>query len=83
MQEQERNKYRELSRKEKDKKKEYGRNRYQNMSEKGKQRMKKYQKATIVKQKNHIYVYIYMTFLLYDSCFLIIKDHLFHVIYKL
>ena len=37
-----RNKYRKLSEKEKDIKREYGRNIYNNMSEENKQRLKKY-----------------------------------------
>ena len=44
MQEQAKNKYRELSKEEKDIKREYGRNLFQNMSEENKQRLKKYQK---------------------------------------
>ena len=39
-----RDKYRNLSEKEKNKKREYGKNRYHNMSEEKKQRLKKYQK---------------------------------------
>ena len=37
-----RDKYREISEEEKNKKREYGRNRYNNMSEDDKQRLKKY-----------------------------------------
>ena len=51
MQEQARNKYKELSNKEKDIKRKYGRNRYQNMSGENKQRLKEYQKI-ILKQKS-------------------------------
>ena len=40
MREQAKNKYREISDEEKDKKREYGRNRYQNMSEKNKEILK-------------------------------------------
>ena len=38
------NKYRNLSEEDKNKKKEYGKNRYHNMSEEKKQRLKEYQK---------------------------------------
>ena len=39
-----RDKYRNLSEEEKNKKREYGKNRYHNMSEEKKQRLKEYQK---------------------------------------
>ena len=39
-----RDKYRNLSEEEKNKKKKYGRNRYHNISERGKQNLKEYQK---------------------------------------
>ena len=39
-----RDKYRNLSEEEKNKKREYGKNRYRNMSEEKKQRLKEYQK---------------------------------------
>ena len=39
-----RDKYRNLSKEEKNKKREYGKNRYHNMSEEKKQRLKEYQK---------------------------------------
>ena len=41
---QERDKYRNLSQEEKNKKREYGKNGYRNMSEENKQRLKEYQK---------------------------------------
>ena len=41
---QERDKYRNLSEEEKNKKREYGKNRYHNMSEEKNQRLKEYQK---------------------------------------
>ena len=44
LREQARNKYRELSEKEKDIKREHGRNRYKNMSEENKQELKECQK---------------------------------------
>ena len=44
LREQARDKYRNLSEEDKNKKREHGRNRYQNMSEEKKQRLKKYQK---------------------------------------
>ena len=44
MREQARDKYRNLSEEEKNKKREYGKNRYHNMSEEKKQRLKEYQK---------------------------------------
>ena len=44
LQEQARNKYRNLSEEEKNKKREYSKNRYHNMSEEKKQRLKEYQK---------------------------------------
>ena len=44
LQEQARNKYRNLSEEEKNKKREYGENRYCNMSEERQQRLKEYQK---------------------------------------
>ena len=44
LKEQARDKYRELSKEEKDIKREYERNRYKNISDENKQRLKKYQK---------------------------------------
>ena len=44
LQEQTRNKYRNLSEEEKNKNREYGKNRYRNMSEERQQRLKEYQK---------------------------------------
>ena len=44
LREQARDKYRNLSKEEKNKKREYGKNRYRNMSEEKKQRLKEYQK---------------------------------------
>ena len=44
LREQARDKYRNLSEEEKNKKREYGKNRYRNMSEEKKQRLKEYQK---------------------------------------
>ena len=49
LKEQARDKYRNLSEEDKNKKREYGRNRYHNMSEEKKQRLKEYQK----KKKNY------------------------------
>ena len=45
--EQARDKYRNLSEEEKNKKREYGRNRYQYMSQGKKQKLKEYQKITM------------------------------------
>ena len=62
MQEQAKNKYRQLSHEEKNLKIEYGRSRYQIMSKKDKRRLKEYQKKTIVKQKNQqqkIYLFFF------------------------
>ena len=58
LKEQARNKYRELSDREKDKKREYERNRYRNMSEEEKQKLKEYQK-TIAKQENQNKVFFF------------------------
>ena len=44
LREQARDKYRNLSEEEKNKKREYGKNRYHNMSEEKKQRLKEYRK---------------------------------------
>ena len=44
LREQARDKYRNLSKEDKNKKRQYGRNRYRNMSEEKKQRLKEYQK---------------------------------------
>ena len=44
LREQARDKYRNLSEEERNKKREYGKNRYRNMSEEKKQRLKEYQK---------------------------------------
>ena len=52
MQEQPRNKYKELSNEEKDIKRDHWRNQYRNMSDEDKQQLKEYQK-TIVTQKNN------------------------------
>ena len=60
MQEQPKNKYRQLSHEEKNIKLEYGRSRYQIMSKKDKQRLKEYQKKN--KQKNQqqkIYLFFF------------------------
>ena len=51
LKEQARNKYRNLSEEEKNKKRESGKNRYRDMSEEKKQRLKEYQKI-IVRQKS-------------------------------
>ena len=45
LREQARDKYRNLSEEEKNKKREYGKNRYRNISEEKKQRLKEYQKS--------------------------------------
>ena len=47
-----RDKYRNLSEEEKNKKREYGRNRYRNMSEEKKQRLKEYQKNYCEERKS-------------------------------
>ena len=47
-----RDKYRNLSEEDKNKKREYGKNRYHNMSEEKKQKLKEYQE-NIEKQKNN------------------------------
>ena len=47
LREQARDKYRNLSEEEKNKKREYGRNRYHNMFEEQKQRLKEYQKKNL------------------------------------
>ena len=52
--EQARNKYRNLSEEEKNKKREYGKNRYCNMSEEKKQRLKEYQKNYYETKKSPI-----------------------------
>ena len=44
MRDQAKNKYRNLSEEDKNKKREYGKNRYHNMSEEKKQKLKEYQK---------------------------------------
>ena len=62
LQEQARNKYRELSNKEKNIKTEYGRNRCQNISQENKQRLKEYQKNNSKAKKSTkcFYLFLYM-----------------------
>ena len=52
LREQARDKYRNLSEEEKNKKREYGKNRYLNMSEEKKKKTKRISKKIIVRQKN-------------------------------
>ena len=67
LQEQTRNKYRELSNEEKDIKREYGRNGYRNMSVKANQKLRAYNYCNI---KN----YFNIKELFYFSCMYNIKD---------
>ena len=60
-----RDKYRNLSEEEKNKKREYGRNRYRNMSEEKKQRLKEYQK-NYHKAKKSLNIIINKIFFSYD-----------------
>ena len=54
--------YRELSKEEKDIKREYGRNRYSNMSEKKKQRLKEYQRNYRQAKRSSYFFYLYCFF---------------------
>ena len=53
------NKYRELSEKEKYIKREYGRNRYNNICEEDNQTLKEYQKNMVGLDKQHNFFYLY------------------------